>query len=231
MSPINGICNNGYTHWTHEVCRIWSTKRTHQEVSSARGKTCPSDPLTSTPFNSPFKESNSIQNDHNVEEMKQEPIRQICCLCGHGENSTNLKRKYKGLIKCAAIGCHVMFHPMCAVLVSKSSCIEGSKQQQIKKDPIQEDIELCNQYTLDLLEVKHEKVQECYQGDEKIKDSLFMVRGGGNSFKDDETIMETSIVPIGLCGIHNPNRKKSFYGCTPGAKTMADYITIPYQTQ
>lgn len=227
MSPINGICNNGCTQWTHEICRIWSTKRTHQEVSSVMGKTCPSDSLTSIPFNSPLKESNSIQNDHNVEEMKRQPIRQICCLCGHGENVINLKRKYKGLIKCAAIGCHVMFHPMCAVLVSKSSCMEGSKQQQIKKDSIQEDIELCTQYTLELLEVKHEKVQ-CYQGDEKVKDSLFMVRGGGNSF--DEKIMETSIVPIGLCGIHNPYRKKTFYGCTPGAKTMADYIRIPYQS-
>lgn len=213
MSALNGV--NDYK-WTHEICRIWCTKRIDKELLVQKAL---------TPLKSPSKSSIGImQNGIGVKDIERNPISQICCLCGMGEVLQNQNKKYQGLIKCAAIGCNVTFHPMCAVLVTKLKT-EDSNIQQVSAtyEQMKKDSEYCKEYSLELLEVQHKKLrQKCK---EREKDNLFMVRGNGSNNHNKE--METSIIPVGFCGIHNPKRRKDCYGCTPG---ISKRMRIPYQS-
>lgn len=251
MSRLHGDIGN---KWIHEICRIWCTTPINRAIPFSPS---PSTHLPQSPFQS---DSGLLKEPENkLEDTQRSQVTQICCICGMDDNSLNKSNRIqqnKGLIKCAAIGCHVMFHPMCAVLVTKlskessSSIMVGGDSADISKSPsssnvtksihqrakeaIQQDIEHCQEYTLELLEVKYSK-RRSNNSNNQGTDTLFMVRGGSinngmSNHEKDEKETEQRIIPIGLCGLHNPKRNKTFYGCTPGAMTMSEFIKIPYQT-
>lgn len=182
------IGNNGNSEtqsevWAHDVCRIWSTG----------------------------KDENVSLNDS------------TCCLCGTGATNTSndccIESKTKGesqetsqphhfsgLTRCAAVGCQVVFHPMCAVLATRLrkevSFVRGLSFSLVK-ERIQ-DLNLSDQYTLSLSEIK---------------------------FYTKDSFEESCIVPIAYCGLHNPKREESFYGCPPCGEGLNKFIRIPYQDE
>eukprot|EP00536_Pseudo-nitzschia_multiseries_P014865 jgi/Psemu1/246401/estExt_Genewise1.C_7780013 len=173
---MSRVCVEGEELWAHEVCRIW----TESEGKSSR----------------------SIQN-------------QCCAICG-GTNrdpqscfdsrkdeqtgqKTRKTHSSRCLVRCAAVGCHISVHPMCALassLMTQTSIDASSKCGSKPLDQIakakKRDRELCSQHTLTFASVR-----------------------GKNSAGNFETI-----IPVFFCGIHNPAREKSFYGFYPGGSMM-----------
>ncbi len=214
MSPLKSDT------WVHEICRIWCPKRKQNEPIST--STLPSSTLTTAPPS-----------------VRHYPT-EVCCLCGIADCSSHPKQQ--GLVKCAATGCSVMFHPMCATLATKlnNQGADGDpkdSKQTISTPPaerfidhfaIRKDIEICQEYTLDLLEVTHEKVKENRNRGVYIKRPIRTDINSNSNEMETEKESDTSIVPVGFCGLHNPERNKSFYGCTPGAELMSEFIYIPF---
>jgi hypothetical protein len=105
-----------------------------------------------------------------------------------------------GLIRCAAVGCSVWFHPMCAVLSSKLTMKSQSQppkkgQNEEIEDALRTDRDLSKEYSLKTTEVRKQ----------------------GKSFA----------IHIGFCGLHHQNREASFYGCSP--ETISPFMKIPNQ--
>lgn len=158
--------------WAHEVCRIWSN--------------------ADTPENKELESRPSHRNS--------KVAANACALCG-GTGIKKGKSNCMGLTKCAAPGCYVAFHPMCALVASKMGTIDDqcsasnrktrlSIEQEEKKseDEDDEDVaadkKLCNEYTLQLVKLTH--------------------------------LEET--IPVAFCGLHNPGREIAFYGKLPGGE-------------
>ena len=144
-----------------------------------------------------------------------------CALCcaGYGPGD--------GLTKCAAAGCSVRFHPMCALFLSK--CEENStgvvgpskpatpdwlatqnfrsteeKDRRTSQDRRleklkEEDKKLCRQYTL--------AFAKCWIP-------------GSNS----GAVGSATLLPVCFCGIHNPRRDRSLYGLYPGGDHIDEHI-------
>eukprot|EP00986_Skeletonema_menzelii_P017135 scaffold17710_cov153-Skeletonema_menzelii.AAC.7 len=131
--------------------------------------------------------------DSNDEVLKWSPLSRVCALCGTGG---------KGLTRCAARGCFVSFHPMCALLASK---IGGNNQAGKKRrnsrhntEQNEQDTKLCNEYTLQLVQLSRPAAAD-----------------GNNASGEDS---DCNVVPIAFCGLHNPRRDPSYFGCLPGGK-------------
>lgn len=126
--------------------------------------------------------------------------------------------QFTGLTRCAARGCLVAFHPMCALLASKVGMEgKGGKAKSIrtrktrhsdhaaeeKKSDCNEDMEadkkLCKEYTLQLVQLSRA---------EQLT---------GSAGKEEN---ERAIVPVAFCGIHNPRREYSAFGCLPGGAAV-----------
>ena len=118
-----------------------------------------------------------------------------CVLCS---------RTSKYLVRCAAVGCTLRFHPMCASIASYAAAVRrvsnptfpvcvGSME---KEEDV--DIFLCTQYSQDLACVSLE------QG--KAKKWSF---------------------PVAYCGIHNPHRAPDRWGLLPGAAHFKDSTRLP----
>lgn len=126
---------------------------------------------------------------------KRSPLSTVCALCGTGGD---------GLTRCAARGCCVAFHPMCAVIASRMGTAEDSRTDKKRQrssrhtssDPIEEDIKLCNEYTLQLVQLSRPEA----------------------TVNDNGEDVAPKIVPIAFCGLHNPRRDTSCFGCLPGGK-------------
>jgi len=69
------------------------------------------------------------------------------------------------------------------------------------------DAELCNQYTLQLMKVSR-------------------TAGGFGSIPG---MSKSTIVPVAFCGLHNPKRDPSLYGCPPAGYLLNSAIDIPLQ--
>jgi len=192
--------------WVHEFCRIWC---------------CTKGPDAGININFKFKAA------------------QVCALCGktgklnsHCEgkkNDSNIDNIFNGkrgsapsgLVKCAAKGCFVTFHPLCTLLTTKfraeddvcegHSTKDSQKAQQsnlaqkkLLRDQ-KKDLELCKQYTFKLLQVKRtERSFGCFSGHDR-----------------------SCIVPVVFCGLHNPRREHSYFGCPPKGGMFGSAIRIP----
>jgi hypothetical protein len=174
--------------WLHEVCRIWATGT-----------------------NLKFQEHDD-----------QECISQLCALCGssdargpavenqHEPQTKTLTPRYT--VKCAAEGCHIRVHPMCALVSSLNaqsndeSTIRVASQSSFDddNDGINRDISLCDQYTLTFASVK----------------------GVSHAFGKDPGFVRRAMIPVLFCGIHNPKRNSSFYGLYPGGKHLGTKALI-----
>ena len=185
--PMSPVRQNDKTSWIHEVCRIWTSGGNEIINESSMGK------------------------------------RQQCALCGgnNGNVTAGMKRGRNMMgssdnvsigcvVKCAAVGCQVHVHPMCAVVSSLTSELHTAaslrnnpmSQQEENESDIdrarKEDIDLCSQYTL----------------------TFASVNGVTNSYGKDPGIQRKAMLPILFCGIHNPKRDDSFYGLYPGGEHL-----------
>jgi hypothetical protein len=141
-----------------------------------------------------------------------------CALCGTPNTITSECNAKKSLptrlgpnftTKCAANGCHIRFHPMCALLVSKlaeeeesllpSKSEPGSPQPRLERDK-SDDIRHTNKFTLTFAQVSYNPYTE-YTTD------------GIGKLKSREK--SSTLVPLAFCGIHNPERDPSLYGSYP----------------
>lgn len=194
MSQQLDTCQNSEStnnEWTHEVCRVWKGP----------------DIADGTNLNESSSLSQYFSNGS--------PLSNVCALCGTGGVKSNKAiHTNAGLTRCAARGCHVAFHPMCALLASKvgiddkvgkAKSIRTRKTRhsdQISEDKKTDDSEnidadkkLCKEYTLQLVQLS----RTVASGEDK-----------------------TTIIPVAFCGIHNPRREDRFYGCLPGGTAIGD---------
>ena len=175
--------NNGSQQWAHEVCRIWS--------------------------NADIPESNESFDSY------PKFLSSACALCGGGgvKKGKSATSYYTGLTKCAARGCYVAFHPMCALISSRinfgdqgnsasTSERQNSTEQAIEEKKSDEDDEhitadkkLCNKYTLQLVKLTQTE---------------------GTCSQTNSQAAKSTIIPVAFCGLHNPNRESAFYGRPPG---------------
>mmetsp|Transcript_580 Transcript_580/g.1149 ORF Transcript_580/g.1149 Transcript_580/m.1149 type:complete len:978 (-) Transcript_580:122-3055(-) len=194
MSPLESSDDSDRSpKWAHEVCRIWS-------VLDISGE-------------SKMKECSSLYQQF----PNESPLSNVCALCGTGGLNGNKSMQFNaGLTRCAARGCHVAFHPMCALLALLASKVgmddKGGKAKSVrtrktrhtdqvteenKPDVTNENIEadktLCKEYTLQLVQLTRTE------------------RAAGSASEEDKT----TIIPVAFCGIHNPQRADSSFGCLP----------------
>eukprot|EP00804_Cyclotella_cryptica_P019156 CCRYP_017798-RA/>CCRYP_017798-RA protein AED:0.33 eAED:0.33 QI:135/1/1/1/0/0/2/232/913 len=179
--------------WAHEVCRIWS--------------------------NADVPESEEIgsRSFHRYPKF----LSSACALCGGGgvKRGKSENVHYVGLVQCAARGCYVAFHPMCALIASKTNMEEmisvpsrrtrvsteqttEEKKCEEDDDRVVEDRKLCNEYTLQLVKL--------------VRTEGAWPRGNNTKTK------KTTIIPVAFCGLHNPGRDSAFYGCLPGGGVMEE---------
>mmetsp|Transcript_32195 Transcript_32195/g.69483 ORF Transcript_32195/g.69483 Transcript_32195/m.69483 type:complete len:954 (+) Transcript_32195:30-2891(+) len=184
MSPLKSR-DDSDLKWAHEVCRVWSGIDLSDD-SAING--C-------SPIFQQFP--------------NRSPLSNVCALCGTGRNKSMAFDV--GLTKCAARGCHVAFHPMCAMLASKVGMDEDGgeaksvrtrktrRTDQVSEEKkldangnVEADKKLCREYTLQLVQLTR------------------------TESSPDEEEDKTAIIPVAFCGIHNPRREDSFFGCPPG---------------
>jgi hypothetical protein len=158
--------------YVHEVCRIWTHMPAEDQADSRILQDLVSNPLLNR-------------------------IRNLCTLCG-----SRTQDKNNELIRCAASGCRVLFHPMCALLASKIATSEA--QGEMPSGKLERlkilDSQLCKQYTLTMM--KCTTVSPC--GDE-----------------------ESEVRPVAFCGLHNPIRETSLFGCYPCGGLIGEAMRIP----
>jgi hypothetical protein len=149
-------------------------------------------------------------------------VETVCAICGLGNlGKFRSNDSVVSLMKCAAKGCHIFFHPMCATLVSRvpftpessldqiSSPRQGKKSLRAFNSTI--DAELAAQYTFHYISATDSEDQ---------KRSLQHEELGG-------------MIPVAFCGWHNPRRELSFFGCPPitnvpiPSNCMLNWIKIP----
>jgi len=192
------VCNQ---HWTHEICRIWGKQKLFKETKEVR----------SDFDHSSIRRTTKAGTVWPSEKIFECYTCDVCALCGMGEcrnieteedmididkspqpfcqykglslaNSPNL---VPGLVRCAAKGCFVTFHPMCAVLSSKlrqdNNYVENGKTHRKEKDKY-----LSKSYTLTLISVRRQN--------------------------ESSNVNSESVVPVAFCGLHNPLREEEFYG-------------------
>ncbi len=178
MSLLDSSQGADHNHqtWIHEVCRIWS-RRDVFDISTK-------------------SDCSSIFSRHS----NGSPLVNVCALCGTGGMSDG------GLTRCAASGCLVAFHPMCALLASKLNASNvgtndnTTKTKSVRKTRRTENIES---------EMKSDD-KEKIAAEQKLSLEytlrlVKLTRAGEAS----------TVIPVAFCGIHNPSRDGSFYGCLP----------------
>ena len=164
--------------WIHEVCRIWSRR----DVSDI-----------STNKDGPLSLSRHANGS---------PLISVCALCGTGGMGDG------GLTRCAARGCLIAFHPMCALLASKlrtsnvGMMNDTAKMKSVRKTRRTENIES---------EIKSDD-KEKIASDQRLSleytlQLVKLTRAGESGV----------VIPVAFCGIHNPSRDDSSYGCLPAA--------------
>lgn len=142
----------------------------------------------------------------------------FCAVCGANHTLlSDLKQKQHDrspLVKCAAAGCHIFVHPMCALVSSlmSKSVMSRSTQEKPSENCFQNarerDIELCMQYTL----------------------TFASVRGPVYAQGKNLGVSCDANLPVIFCGLHNPAREKSFYGLYSGGNHMKkdNVLRIPH---
>ena len=133
-----------------------------------------------------------------------------CAICGLQDKAPN---EEKCTVKCAAPGCQIHVHPMCALVSSidaksKKNSDYGasstSSTEDDQNDARARDRFLCTQYTLSFAEV----------------------RGQTGTHGNDPGVLRSTTIPVLFCGIHNPKRESSFYGLYPGGEHLANGALI-----
>ena len=126
-------------------------------------------------------------------------VHKICKTWCYGSKDTNdttchlCSEKTNAVARCAATNCSIQFHPMCAVIASISA---NEHFGDLKQGGDRErDAYLCSQHQLSMLHTTF--------------------RGGGCSDMGCSTML-----PVALCGYHNPLRRDDYYGLYPGGSIV-----------
>lgn len=182
---MSRISVEGEKFWVHEICRIWTSDQTNS--SNFRNQSCVLCGVNSAP-----PERSSLGKDESMQRTSKKIFSSRC------------------VVKCAAPGCHISVHPMCALASSLTSSINEASHEMSESimDNIQKskknDVQLCSQYTL----------------------TFSSTRGLTNSLERDPGARCTASLPIIFCGIHNPAREQSFHGLYPGGKVIDKEQTL-----
>jgi hypothetical protein len=179
---MSQIISDGEQIWIHETCRIW-TGGERTSTHCTKNQLCA---LCGT--NNTLSTASRFRRDIHPDQ----PLRKSC--------------SSRCLVKCAAAGCHISVHPMCALVssLSSQSIIESrQKEHGIQTENSLEkakkrDIEICTQYTL----------------------TFASVRGSVSGVRCPVYL------PVIFCGMHHPARERSFYGLYPGGKCMGIENTL-----
>ncbi|KAL9181313.1 hypothetical protein ACHAXT_010118 [Thalassiosira profunda] len=153
-------------------------------------------------------DSSSVNVKCSFSQLNGSPLSNVCALCGSGG---------AGLTRCAARGCLVAFHPMCALLSNKVGTEEKSAKAKAARtrktrhteqtnggaksdanESIEADKRLCREYTLQLVQVSRSDLST------------------SRSSEDDAT----ATIAVSFCGIHNAKRDDRFFGCLPGGAAI-----------
>ncbi|CAB9514651.1 expressed unknown protein [Seminavis robusta] len=198
--------------WVHDVCRMWSDLATEQPKQENGSK-------------SPKKKTETADADGD------DVV--ICALCGQADDSG----EHNGIVRCAASGCSIHFHPMCALFLSKCAEIGAKENSKLPngadpgtkpapdsdsedkpkgvEDPVlekllEDDRFLCRQYSL--------RFAKCMiPGRRVVRPSSIQ-----------SSPSTAAVLPVCFCGIHNPKRDRSLYGLYPGGQLMdAQVMRIP----
>jgi PHD-zinc-finger like domain len=189
------------TLWVHDICRVWC------DIST---------------------EIPSLEDDGKGRKAKKSlaPVvlaDVICALCGASNQGDSDKND--GIVRCAASGCSIYFHPMCALFLSKcdeignksppcgaeSECnYEDANSKDAPKEKrdrrleqlLEDDKLLCRQYSLRFAKCKIPGIRRIGRACTKTSPPTAVV------------------LPVCFCGIHNPKRDRSLYGLYPGGKLI-----------
>jgi hypothetical protein len=118
-----------------------------------------------------------------------------------------------GLMKCAATGCGLYFHPMCALLYSKLS---NEYCNYLRKAGPRGHYKsaACENYTLDFISVSRNEGATIYG-------------------RNGEHRKETYILPVVFCGLHDHLRDRDMYGLPSSYseefQIISKLMNIPYQ--
>lgn len=119
----------------------------------------------------------------------------ICVLC-------STTSQY--LVRCAANGCSVKFHPMCAVVASHAASSGRASDHTFLDGAIEReedrDVFLCTKYC-------HEVATLSFGTKQARKRSI----------------------PVAYCGLHNPGRTPDRYGLMPGSAYFRDAVRLPFK--
>ena len=129
-----------------------------------------------------------------------------CALCGRSADRV-------ALVKCAAANCQVIFHPMCALVLTKvlarTQAGQPSTTSQKTTDEgfdlkvsMAEDLKLCSEFTMTILDCEASTPATGQAADET----------------------RTLKLPICFCGIHNPKRDRTMYGLYPEGRFITKEI-------
>jgi hypothetical protein len=118
----------------------------------------------------------------------------VCTLCS--KHSANL-------VRCAAVGCSILFHPMCSVVASHAAASRRASDSDFLH------------YTLDFGEDRDAFLATQYSH-EMVDISI----GKKRSKKRWQ-------IPVAYCGLHNPQRARDRYGLLQGAVFFDDSVRLP----
>jgi hypothetical protein len=132
-------------------------------------------------------------------------LHDVCRVWGHSQHKPTVECVYcgqasaVGITKCAGNGCSILFHPMCATLVSKMATatihpVEDTQSKDLKLRK-QQDVYLSTQATLTMMCFNRGKI--------------------------------STLMPVAFCGYHNPLREPTFYGCYPAGELIGESVRIP----
>jgi hypothetical protein len=125
----------------------------------------------------------------------------VCALCSESSSS---------IVLCAAKGCHVAFHPMCAIIASLAAKVDRNSNANETANPPEESVKaaeddafLCTQYRLSMIETSWAETT-------------------GSTPRACSRVL-----PVAFCGYHNPDRQADFSGLYPGNCYLGGAMRIP----
>jgi hypothetical protein len=115
----------------------------------------------------------------------------VCSFCSSGSST---------VVRCASENCDVRFHPMCAIIASKTAQIHKSRFERSNLHG--DDAYLCTQYELSILQTSIPT-------------------------DNDPVFGKTTFVPVAFCGYHNPQRSIDRFSLYPGCSYLENAMRIP----
>ena len=139
-----------------------------------------------------------------------------CVICGD---------KRTKVIRCAARGCSVQFHPMCAMLVSRAAQMHRIQQRFQRSSTVNQELDMTeNDHRLESTHIFDPFSHQVKEADavQSMQYDLVSARVGMEGQAGNECVLY-----IGFCGIHSRQRLPEFYGLYPGASFYDEALRIP----